>query len=60
MLKKDTANQNNNQDVMISQMLDHLYIARTISQEVYRDETIEAIFGLLADRIQKNIRTTDL
>jgi hypothetical protein len=57
MLKKETANQNSNQMIMINQMLDHLYIAHTISQEIYGDEKIEAIFCLLADSIKNNIKS---
>ena len=60
MLKKETANQNNNKIVMINQMLDHLYIAHTISQEIYGDEKIEAIFCLLADSIKNNIELEKL
>lgn len=60
MLKKETANQNNNKIVMINQMLDHLYIAHTISQEIYGDEKIEAIFCLLADSIKNSIELEKL
>jgi hypothetical protein len=62
MPKKEIANQNqnNNQTIMINQMLDHLYIAHTISQKIYGDDKIEAIFCLLADSIKNNIKLEKL